>query len=61
MAKIHVIDSKNEKNTLEITQEQYDKLKNDAELADISIDEMAIIHMTDGKTSRFTGRVLVEV
>lgn len=60
MAKIHVIDENNKQETLELNQEQYERLKNDAELADISVDEMAIIHMTNGRTSRFTGKVLVE-
>lgn len=60
-ATVRVIDHEKKLSVLDLSEEAYDKLKSDAEAASLTLEDMALIHMTGSKTSRFKGTVSIEV
>lgn len=60
MAIIRAIDHNKKLSTLELGKEEFAVLKEQAVAADISVEEAALILMTDGKTSRFKGTIYVD-
>lgn len=60
-ATVRVIDHEKKMSILDLNEESFEKLKSDADAAGLSLEDMALIHMTGSKTSRFKGTVLIEV
>lgn len=60
MAKISLIDADKRLTMHEFTDEEFAKLKEYAEAAGESLEETALLLLTDGQTSRFPGNIYIE-